>query len=107
MSNSILTYFLDISMSYGHKRLREIAKKENRPVDKLRKGDFLLFINRRMTALKILTADDILLHKKAEKGSFLDFEAINKLPLYFNSKTGFDYRTAVRESLISKLKRNK
>lgn len=100
MSNCLLSYFPDTDLRCGHDGLSILAKKGKKPVDKLKVGQFLVFVNRAQTAVKILTIEGVLIHIRPEHG--LNFEAINKLPKYFNG-TRFNYTGALRETLKKRL----
>ena len=98
MSNYLLSYFPETDLRYGHDGLAAVAKKAGKPVSKLKIGQFLLFVNRKQSAVKIITADNIMIHLKSKDNAPLNFRAINMLPKYFNG-TRFNYAGALRESL--------
>jgi len=101
--NYVLSYFQDTDLRYGHDGLAKLASLAKKPVYKLKLGEFLLFVNRRQSAVKILTCDGLLIHLRPESKK-LNFEAINLLPKYFNG-TKFNYKGALRESIQKRLKR--
>ena len=105
MANYLLSYIPDTDLRQGHLGLSKVAAKAKRPVDKLETGQFLLFINRSQTALKMLTTGGVLVHLKSPRGR-LDFEAVNLIPKYFNGSR-FNYSGALKETLTKRLARRR
>ena len=101
MANHILSYFPDIDLRQGHLGLSKVAAMAKRPLNNLNQGDFLLFVNRSQTALKVLTTGGVLVHVKSEHGR-LNFEAVNMLPQYF-SGSAFNYKGALKKTLEKRL----
>lgn len=102
MRNFMLSYFLDVDLRCSHIGLGLLAKKAKKPVHKLKIGEFLLFVNTRQNAVKIITCDNVLIHIKSDHGGPLNFRAINMLPKYFNG-SGFNYEGALKEAIEKQL----
>jgi len=103
MANYILSYFPDTDLRCGHDGLADLADRAKKPVEDLKVGQFLLFVNRRQSAVKILTADDVLIYLRPESKR-LNFDAISLLPKYFNG-TAFNYKGAVKEAILKRIGR--
>ena len=66
--------FMDVSMSNGHKGLGAMLRK------KLSKGETAVFVNKKWSALKLLTSDGFVLHKKQPDNRPIVPETIKYLP---------------------------
>lgn len=86
MSNRIVRVYPNVSMQYGHRGLRLMAKKE---VDLLDQGNFLLFMNKAQTAFKLFTRD-LVVHYKHPRGR-IDVRSLQYIPHCFGAgKFNFD-----------------
>lgn len=98
MSNQIISYFPETHLGNGHDGLRKIALKHKKDPMNLKDGQFLLFINKAMTALKMYAAGNVLVHYKTTDGHRIQPQTISLLPKYFNGKS-LNYKGALEQSV--------
>ena len=104
--NRIVRVFLECSMSRGHQGLMELARTVNVDVTNLGPGEFVIFINRAKTALKMYAAANILVHLKMPEGRKLNMEAVRFIPVAFNAvEMRVDYDAANSMALEESFKR--
>lgn len=92
--------FFDIHMRLGHDGLRALLLQEKK--GELKDGETALFINHSWTALKMLTASDVILHLKRPDHKPINPEAIHYLPNCVQGGT-LDYTKALSETIRRKL----
>ena len=98
MKTILIKVFNDIDLRCGHKGLSKIAREHNISISKLKKGEFVAFLNNTSTGVKLLTTNNILVYLKAEKGVEIDISIIKALPTFFNG-TEFSYHEGKRLGL--------
>lgn len=97
MPNEIIKYFPNTDLRCSHFGLTLVSKKAGIDVKKLEKGNFLVFVNSRKDAMKILTAGDLLVHYKSPSGR-IDIRTLRYIPQAF-SGTKFTYDIALTKVL--------
>lgn len=102
MSNRILRVFFDIDMRNGFEGLDLLLKKERMSLAKLRKGEFLVFLNRKQNTMKICTQNNAMIYVRSQ--SRIDLNLLTHIPTYFNG-TEFKFTRALEATLLSKLKK--
>lgn len=87
--------FFDVNMSKGHKGLGEILKSNKK---KISDDTSVIFINKRWTALKMLTSSNVILHLKTPKSGRIDPNTIKYLPHCVDGGE-IDYSKALKAAL--------
>jgi len=87
MSQSrLVRYVPDVDMRKGYDGLNKIA-----PLGKLGAGEFIAFVNRKQTKVKLATGYDVVAYLRLPQGEKLDPRTIALLPNFFNgSKIEYD-----------------
>ena len=96
--NNILRYFTNSDLRLGHAGLQEIAQKNGIDSLALEAGQFVLFINRKWTGVKLLTAGNGIFYQKTPGGQTLVPSALALIPKYFNGKE-LDLAGAMNEAI--------
>ncbi len=94
----ILRIFPETAMYYSHQGLRSIAAKNKIDVDELEMGEFLVFINKRLNSVKILTAGNVLCYLKTIDQRRLEMKTIQMIPAFFEGSQ-FKYDKALEQVL--------
>jgi len=103
--NHIVSYFPDTDLRSGHFGLGVLAKLAGKAASTLGQGEFIVFVNRRQSAMKLLAAHNVLVHVKAPtEAGRLDLRTIKFIPKYFNG-TSFNYKKALAEVLEKDFRR--
>jgi len=105
MSNKLVHYFPESDLRSGHTGLAKLAQKARVSVSALNPGDFLLFVNRKQTAFKVLTANNILAHYKSPSGR-VDLGAVQYMSAAFSGGE-FNFDRALYIKLEKDLARRK
>lgn len=92
-NNRVLEIFSNVDLRKGHHGLQEIAKKSGHDVDKLQIGQYIVFINRAKTALKVFAPGNIVAYQKMPNNTQVDLRTLKHIPTFFNSGV-FNYRGA-------------
>lgn len=84
---AIARVFFDSDMRFGITGLTEAAKKQGVKAETLKETDFLLFMNKKKTSLKIIWGQRYLLNlrKPLDEGK-ITMEEIMNIPNYFKGK---------------------
>lgn len=96
----IIRYFANTFMGNGHNGLSAIAKKEGLDLSNLHKGEFVIFVNSKNTALKMFAPGNVVAHLKMPGNGRLDLRTIALIPKFFNG-TEIKYDKAL-EMLLRK-----
>lgn len=99
--SKVLHLFTEVSMSLGHKGLMEMASRRKFSVRSLDVGDFALFINKRLTAMKLFGANNVVIHYKSPDNRPIDPRALKYVPR-FVAETDIGYDNAVVELIRKK-----
>ncbi len=99
--SKVLHLFTEVSMSNGHNGLITLAAKKKLNVRTLPVGDFALFINKRLTAMKLFGANNVIVHYKAPDNRPIDPRALRYVPK-FVSETDIGYDGAVVDLIRKK-----
>jgi len=97
-AGKVIRVFKDVSMANGHLGLTLIAKKAGIDLKTMPENHYCVYINRRQTAVKIMTASPLFAHYRSDSGRITS-GAIIKIPLAFGSKNEFDMTKAIRLAL--------
>lgn len=95
--SSIISHFPDTDMRCSHAGLKAIALKKKKDPANLKKGDFLLFTNTRLTVGKLFATSEILVHIRPESGR-IDPATIKHFPKHFNGTT-LNYKGALKDRI--------
>lgn len=96
----ILRYFPDTHMGLSHHGLTEIARKHKINLPELPHGNFVIFTNKKLTAVKVFAAGNTIAYKRT--GTKLDLNMIKNIPRSFRGGQ-FNFDEALRETLEQKL----
>ena len=99
--SKVLHLFTEVSMSNGHDGLIAMASRRKVNVKNLDVGDFALFINKRLTAMKLFGANNVIVHYKAPDNRPIDPRALRYVPR-FVSETDIGYDSGVLELIRKK-----
>lgn len=102
MANKVVRYFPDCHMGQGHKALSILAKKHNIVVDELPDHEFVIFMNRAHTALKMFASGNVIAHLKMPGNKKINPETIAHLPRHFGG-TRINYDAALRRAVAKDL----
>lgn len=105
-TNKIMRYFSDVDFRNNHEGLRVIAAKEGIDVSKLNCGEYLIFVNRNRTALKMFAPNNTVAHLKMPGNSKLNLKCIVLLPTFFNGHS-LDYSSALKRVILEDLQKKK
>lgn len=98
-----INYFPETHLGQAHKGLSTLAKKKKIDVDKLRPGEYVIFMNRRRNALKMFTCMNGIFHHKLPYESLrYDLRFIKLIPRFFNGKE-LNYDGALKEIIMKDL----
>jgi hypothetical protein len=100
--NKIVRVFFESHLGNGHDGLAKLAKTKNVNVRNLNNGEYVIFINKRLNALKMYTSGFTIAHLRLPNGK-LDLNTIAMIPSFFNGSE-IKYDEAVKKSLLTKLK---
>lgn len=101
--SKIVRCFFDTHMGLAHDGLREVAKRQGLNLDKLERGEFVVFINTSKDRLKIFATKNTFAYWRAQKGMKLDLQVICEIPRVFNGSDIGDYDKALESALVHKL----
>jgi hypothetical protein len=102
----ILQVFLDSDLRSGHDGLSKIAERNKVDTKKLGAGQYLVFINRSKTMVKVFTGNQIIAHHKSRRGR-ITMDAIKFIPEAFTGSGDFYMEAAIKKSLQEILARRK
>lgn len=106
--NKVTQCFLNVHMSLAHQGLTAIAKSAGIKIEKLDRGNLIVFLNRRQDKIKVLAPSGVggpIVMAYAVFDHRINLEAIQYLSLAFDgSKLNFDLalKTAVEMALVRK-----
>lgn len=69
---NIIQLFTEVNMGKQHNGLREIAKKGNINVDRLKHGEFVVFLNKKANAMKVWATSGVLGYMKTTSRYSID-----------------------------------
>lgn len=85
MRNRVIHFFGDVSMTNGHEGLAEIASGKV-AIDDLKPGEFVCFVNKSFSAMKLLTGCGVMIHWKQDSHKALFPEVITTLPHFLSGE---------------------
>lgn len=94
----IVRFFPDTNLQGGHIGLSKLAKENGVDVNKLKLGEYLIFVNRKKDKLKMFASASLIAYLKMPPGGRIDPRTIAILPRYFNG-TSIQYDEALKEVL--------
>lgn len=97
MRNRVIHFFGNVSMTNGHDGLAEIAHGKV-DIDSLKPGEFVAFINKSFTAMKLLTGCGVLLHWRQPSHRTLYKVVVDTLP-HFLSGEDIGYSREVQQAI--------
>jgi len=104
MSRGLIRYFPETHMGLGHQGLTELAKTRGIDPGKLNSGEYVIFTNKKKTAVKIYAPGQVIAYKKYPKG--IDLRIIQEIPRSFaGGKLNFD--AALKSALVKSLEGKK
>lgn len=101
-AQKIIRFFPETDMRNGHDGLAEIAKKNNVNVSQLKIGEYVIFTNKKKTAIKMYAPNHIIVHQRLPGGARLDTRVISLIPKYFNG-TKINLEGALKEVITKAL----
>lgn len=90
--NQLVRYVPDADLRLGYTGLNKLV-----PLTNLGKGEFVAFVNRAQTKVKLATQNDMIAYYRHSRGR-LDPRVIRHLPEYFNGSE-IDYNAAVTKMI--------
>jgi hypothetical protein len=81
--NKIKRYFPNTDLRCGHDGLFKLAVQKGCSPNSLGKGEFLAFVNRKQTSIKLYASGEVIAYLRLTKGR-LDPKVIQHLPEYFD-----------------------
>ncbi len=84
MSNRLMNFFFDSDLRSGHTGLTKVAKKNRINTDSLQPGEFVIFINKALSAFKLYGSNNTLVYYRSPRGR-IDLNTIQFLPQVFNA----------------------
>lgn len=98
--NNLVRVFFNADMRNGHDGLRLLARTHKIDMDILNSNEFVCFVNRRQTQLKLFAPDNVIAHYKSDKR--IDVRTIRLIPRFFNGRE-LIYDEALRQVLEKNL----
>lgn len=95
--------FINVNMRSQHDGLTELAKQNGIHPEKLSTGEYLVFVNTRRTAVKLMTKEKVIAHYKSPQGHVIDLNVIKHIPNAFDGKE-INYSKALELAIDQKLK---
>lgn len=92
----IIRYFPDVHLGNSHRGLSEHALRSGVRISNLVIGEYVIFVNKRQTALKMYAFGNVIAYLKMPDGARLDPRIIALIPRFFSGK-GIDYDGAIGE----------
>lgn len=100
----IVRYFPEVFMGNGHNGLSKIAIEHDIDISRLDAGEYVVFMNKAQTALKMFTMGRVIAHLKMPKGTRIDPRVIALLPRFFSGKS-IDYNSAIKKVLEAEFRK--
>jgi len=94
----IVEFFPNADLRAGHAGLSAVAKEHGLNTDNLKPGEYLVFVNRKRSMLKMYTAGNIIAHLKASGQGLITWRVVKYIPKFFNG-TEINFKAAQREAL--------
>lgn len=94
MANEIIRYLPRTDLRSGHDGLAKIALKAGINPKTLEPGQFIVFLNRAKTAMKIYAANNLVVHYKSPT-NWIDIRTFQFIPQAFSGGK-FNYSVALR-----------
>lgn len=85
MKNRVMHFFGNVSMTNGHDGLAELAASKV-DVDELKPGEFVAFINKSFSAMKLMSANGILVHWRKSSHKQLYETVVDTLPRFMQGE---------------------
>lgn len=102
----VLQVFLNTDMRYSFDGLTKLAKKHDIEWSKIYPGQYVVFINRKLTMLALFAANGVLVRYRSKNGR-LDLRMIQEIPRAFRSSGRIDFDEALSSALMQVLYRRK
>lgn len=94
----IVRYFPDTHLGNGHTGLATTAEEQGVDVKKLSKGEYVIFVNKAKTGLKMFAPGNVVAYLKMPGNSKLDLRIISMVPRFFNGQK-INYDAALEQRL--------
>jgi hypothetical protein len=101
-TNKLLRYFSDVDFRNGHEGLKNIAATYKVDVSKLEVGEYVIFVNRSKTSLKMFAPNNVIAHLKMPGNARINLKCIQSLPTFFNGQS-LDYTSALKKVIMDDL----
>lgn len=82
--NKILHIFEEVDMRKGHPGLAQLTAKQGISVSTLGRGEYVIFVNRDKSGVKVFTSGHTICYQKSEDGSPFSMNTIMSIPYLFN-----------------------
>ncbi len=99
----ILRFFPETDMRNSHPGLTKLAKEHGVKVDNLGSGEFVLFVNSKLTHAKLFAPGNVIAHLRMPGNSRIDPRTISLIPKFFNGSQ-INYDKAIKEVLYKQFK---
>lgn len=101
-TQKIIRFFSETDMRNGHDGLAKLARENKVNVSQLNLGEYVIFVNKKKTAIKMYAPNNIIVHQKLLGGARLDLRVISLIPKYFNG-TKINLDAALKEVITKAL----
>lgn len=99
---STVQMFFNVNMAKQHDGLKKLAENYDIDMSRLEPGQFVAFLNRKRTRLKMFTAGNIFLYLSLEEGQVTP-ELISQIPSMFKGENKVEFEPVFIEALESEI----
>lgn len=97
----VIKFFPESDLRSGHAGLSAKARENGISTEKMKPGEFLIFVNRARSQLKMYAAGQTIAHVKAPKNNMIDYRVVKYVPRFFNG-TQINFKEAQKAALKEK-----
>lgn len=98
----IVQLFFNVNLGRSHRGLRMIATEYEIDLDRVVPGQYVGFLNRRRTAIKLFTSGNVYAYLRLYEG-IVTADIINQIPRVFQSTAGVMFAPTLREAIESEI----
>ena len=102
----VIHFFPNVHMMLSHTGLTAIAEKANLDPAGMKRGEFMLFLNRPCNAFKMLAPEGFLAYYRHPMNHRIDPGVFKYLPEFFGSDGKLNFESAMRKRLLSQVNRD-
>jgi hypothetical protein len=102
-TNRMLDIIFNTDLRCGHTGLTLLAKNLKVKPDNLRAGEYIVFVNRKKSALKIFASGNVVAHFKMPGEQQMNVKVFSLIPRFFNGKE-LNYSGALSEVIRKEIR---